>query len=78
MLYRVGTIKGDFVKFEFLRSKSAVKTNNEYLAKKVNVEVIDKYNGEALVKESSNIKKDVMIIVKGAKGIVDKDIVRIN
>mgnify|MGYP000942694939 CR=1 FL=1 len=55
----------------------AVKTNNEYLAKKVNVEVIDKYNGEALVKESSNIKKDVMIIVKGAKGIVDKDIVRI-
>jgi membrane fusion protein (multidrug efflux system) len=56
----------------------AVKTNNEYLAKKVNVEVIDKYNGEALVKESSNIKKDVMIIVKGAKGIVDKDIVRIN
>lgn len=48
-----------------------------YLAKKVIVHVIEKYDGMALLKEGS-IKAGASIIIEGARGITNNDIVRIN
>lgn len=68
-------------------SISKDQNNNDYLyvaqktskgelkALKVNVEVIDKYNGETLIK-SNKLKPGQDIIVEGARGIAENDIVR--
>ena len=49
---------------------------NNYTIKKVNVVVVEKYNGEALIESNPNLKPGKKIIVEGAKGISEKDIVR--
>jgi len=53
----------------------AKKTSKGLKAIKVNVEVIDKYNGEALI-VSDKIKAGQDVIVEGARGIAENDIVR--
>lgn len=52
------------------------KGNNEFTVKKVTVKVIERYNGEALIESTSEIKDGTQIIVEGARGITAKDIVR--
>jgi RND family efflux transporter MFP subunit len=52
------------------------KGKNDYLAKKVKVNVIERYDGMALISEGI-IKEGVSIVVEGARGISDNDIVRI-
>ena len=50
--------------------------SNNYSITKVNVVVVEKYNGEALIESNPNLKPGKKIIVEGAKGISEKDIVR--
>ncbi|MGB0914778.1 MAG: efflux RND transporter periplasmic adaptor subunit [Crocinitomicaceae bacterium] len=53
----------------------ANKKGGKYIVSKVNVEVIEKFNGDALIKTGS-IEPETMIVVEGAKGITEGDIVR--
>ena len=50
--------------------------NGEYKVSKVNITVIEKYNGEALIKSSKDLTIGEMVVIEGAKGITDGDIVR--
>ena len=63
------------VDFIFIAVK---KGNKKYSVKEVKIEVIEKYNGETLIKENSEITNQSMIVVEGARGISSKDIVRID
>jgi RND family efflux transporter MFP subunit len=54
---------------------TASKKGSEFLVSKTNVEVIEKFNGDALIKKG-NIEPETMIVVNGAKGITEGDIVR--
>jgi RND family efflux transporter MFP subunit len=47
-----------------------------YKVSKVNIVVIAKFEGKALIEQSKNIKPGLMIVVEGAKGITVGDIVR--
>lgn len=53
----------------------ATKKDDKYIASKVNVIVIEKFNGKALIK-SESIKPGIMIVAEGAKGIAKGDIIR--
>ncbi|MGB0915654.1 MAG: efflux RND transporter periplasmic adaptor subunit [Crocinitomicaceae bacterium] len=53
----------------------AKKKDGKYIVSQVNVEVIEKFNGKALLKPGS-IEPETMIVTEGAKGITDGDIVR--
>ncbi len=44
----------------------------------VHVKVVNKFDGETLITSSTKLTKDTRIVVEGAKGIADKDTVRIN
>jgi len=50
-------------------------SKGELKAVKVNIEVVDKFNGEALI-ISDKIKVGQEVIVEGARGIAENDIVR--
>lgn len=52
------------------------KGKDQYQVKKIHVEVIERYEGEALIK-SSEIKEGTMIVVEGARGVTNNEIVRI-
>lgn len=52
------------------------KSGTEYTVKKVYVKVMERYNGEAMISANSKIKEGSKIVVEGAKGITEKDIVR--
>ncbi len=54
---------------------TASKKGSEFIVAKTNVEVIEKFNGDALIKKG-NIEPETMIVVNGAKGITEGDIVR--
>jgi len=56
---------------------TAIKKGDGFTVSPVNVEVIEKFNGKALLKPGS-IKPGVMVVTEGAKGIAEGDIVRIN
>jgi hypothetical protein len=45
--------------------------------KKIAVELIENQDGESLIKDNAAIKKGTKIIVEGARGITEKDQVRI-
>ncbi len=47
-----------------------------FKATKLSVEVIEKYNGEALIKDNDALKPSTMVVVEGARGITSGDIVR--
>ena len=63
------------VDFVFIAIK---KGNKKYSVKEVQIEVIEKYNGETLIKENPEITDQTMIVIEGARGISSKDIVRID
>lgn len=49
----------------------------KYLAKRISVELVDKYNGQAHIRvKNSKVKAGQQLIVDGARGISDKDLVR--
>jgi membrane fusion protein (multidrug efflux system) len=53
------------------------KGNNQFSLRKVIVEVVEKYNGEAMIRLlNDSIKVGELIVVEGARGISEKDIVR--
>ncbi len=62
---------GDFVWVAILSSKG------NYKVKKVPVELLSNQNGFALIKDNSSIKNGTKVIVDGARGITEKDQVRI-
>jgi membrane fusion protein (multidrug efflux system) len=49
---------------------------SEFELKKVNVTVIERYEGEAMIEKLPQIQKGTLIVVEGARGITEKDIVR--
>ena len=51
------------------------KKDDKYIVSQVNVIVIEKFNGKALLK-SGSIQPGIMIVAEGAKGIAKGDIVR--
>ena len=51
-------------------------SKGNYTVKKVIVTLIEKQNGEALIAENAQIKDGTQIIVEGARGITEKDLVR--
>ena len=53
----------------------ATKKDDKYIVSQVNVIVIEKFNGKALLK-SGSIQPGIMIVAEGAKGIAKGDIVR--
>ena len=55
---------------------SCTLTKKGLMATKVIVNIIEQYNGETLV-EGGSIKEGQQIIVEGARGILENDIVRI-
>lgn len=59
--------------FVYIAEETGTKNYN---LKKINVIVIEKYNGEALIEDNSSITPGQNIVVDGAKGITQKDIVR--
>jgi multidrug efflux pump subunit AcrA (membrane-fusion protein) len=59
--------------FVYVAEKS---DSNNYKIKKINVVVIEKYNGEALIESNLSLTPGQNIIVEGARGITEKDIVR--
>jgi membrane fusion protein (multidrug efflux system) len=52
------------------------KGSKEFTVKKVYVKVLEKYNDEAMIAHNSGINEGTLIVVEGAKGITEKDIVR--
>ena len=48
----------------------------EYSLKKVNVSVVERFEGEAMIEKNATIQKGSLIVVEGARGITEKDIVR--
>ncbi|MFT5859295.1 MAG: membrane fusion protein (multidrug efflux system) [Flavobacteriaceae bacterium] len=52
-------------------------TENHYKVRMVYVEVINKFEGEALITTSEKFDETTSIVVEGAKGIANDDIVRI-
>jgi len=54
------------------------KEKNQYTVRKVMVQVIEKYKGEAYIKVlEGRLSEGSFVITDGAKGITIKDIVRI-
>ena len=62
--------------FIFVAEKSS-EGENTFKISKMKVTVIKKSNGEALIQPSKSLKKGVKVVVEGAKGVTDQDIVRI-
>jgi membrane fusion protein, multidrug efflux system len=56
---------------------TATKQGNLFTVSPVNVEVIEKFNGKALLK-SGSIDPGALVVAEGAKGIAKGDLVRIN
>ena len=54
----------------------ATPKGKEFNLMKVNVNVVDRFEGEAMIENNSQIKKGSLIVVEGARGITEKDIVR--
>lgn len=52
-------------------------SKGNFKVQKIAVELIENQDGEALIKDNSAIKKGTKIIVEGARGITEKDQVRI-
>lgn len=63
---------------DFIYIASLVKGKKEYTVKKVFVDVIGIFDGEALIEPSKDIKKGQKVVTDGARGIADGDQVRIN
>lgn len=49
---------------------------DQYKVEKVWVDVIEKHNGETMIANNPKIKEGSLIVVEGARGITEKDIVR--
>lgn len=63
--------------FVFVAKKKGEKDGEaSYLVEKVTVKIIERFEGEALI-ETNNKLKDLNVVVEGSRGIVDKDIVRV-
>lgn len=53
--------------------------NNEYKLRKAFIQVVEKYNGEAMIQLlSDDLKPGEKVVIDGARGVTEKDIVRIN
>ena len=52
------------------------KGKNEYSLKKVYVQIIERYEGEALITKNGSINDRTLVVVEGARGITESDIVR--
>lgn len=65
----------DYVYVAKVHSTDSKTGEKLYTATKVIVKVVERYEGEALLKSGAIDEKD-MIVVEGAKGIANKDIVR--
>lgn len=63
------------VDFIFIATEKGKK---KYSVEELEIEVIEKYNGEALIKANPKINKNTMIVTEGVRGISSKDIVRID
>lgn len=61
---------------EYVFVAAAAKEKNQFTLKKVKVNVVERYNGEALIKTNAMIKDGSLIVVDGAKGVTASDIVR--
>jgi RND family efflux transporter MFP subunit len=61
--------------FVFVAEPSA-KEEGCYTVKKVNIKVLEKYEGKALIKTGSSLKVNQQIVVEGARGISEESIVR--
>lgn len=46
------------------------------VAKKVEVNVLSRFNGECLIGDDSNLKEGDLVVTKGARGIVDNELVQ--
>lgn len=68
----------DFL-YRLMPSNSTSKNSNgsQWKAEKVFVEVIESYKGKSLVVAGQKVKEGDQIVVEGAKGIADKEIVRV-
>ena len=65
----------DNIDFIFVATKTE---KGNYKVEEVNVEVIEKYNQEALIKDNKKISNSTLVVVEGGRGIASKDLVRIN
>ena len=65
----------DNIDFIFVATKTE---KGNYKVEEVNVEVIEKYNQEALIKDNKKISNSTFVVVEGGRGIASKDLVRIN
>ena len=65
----------DNIDFIFVATKTE---KGNYKVEEVNVEVIEKYNQEALIKDNKKISNSSLVVVEGGRGIASKDLVRIN
>lgn len=63
--------------FVYVASKFKGGEKNQYQVKKMTVVVIEKYDGTTLISPDSEIKAGDSIIVEGARGVANGDIVRI-
>lgn len=54
------------------------KEENQFKVRVVHVAVVNKFDGETLITSTTKLNKDTKVVVDGAKGIADKDTVRIN
>jgi len=52
------------------------KADKGYVVSKTPIRVIEKFKGEALIEANENISEGLMVVVEGARGITDEDIVR--
>jgi len=69
------SIQKDQDNLDFVYTAKEVK--EKWIVSKVNIKVIKKYNGDTLIEPSEGIEAGTAVVAQGAKGITDKDIVRI-
>jgi membrane fusion protein (multidrug efflux system) len=53
-------------------------TSNTYTIKRVPIQILKAYDGETMIERAGTINESDLIVVEGARGITEKDIVRIN
>lgn len=54
----------------------ANKDGENYKVERVDIVVVERYNGETMIEQNPKVTKGTMIVVEGGRGIVDKDSVR--
>jgi RND family efflux transporter MFP subunit len=65
--------------FIFVATKDGAKNGTtNYVVEKINVKIIQRFEGDALIETNSNLKANDNVVVDGARGIADKDTVRTN